>query len=419
MRQTDGPGGSIEGRASWAAAMAAVLILSVSFGAPQLLVVALVPIAEDLGAARAIPSLAASAAYFGAGLGGIGMGWLAGRTSARLTGLLGGVMIAAGCALAAGGAAWQLVLGYGLLIGLLGNGALYAPLMTHVSLFFDRRRGAAIALVSSGQYVAGALWPSLFERSVAAFGWQRTMLGYGLIAAAVILPVAALLRPPPAAPAPGSAAAGPAPGGRVLGLRPNLALLLLAIASFLCCIPMAMPAAHLVAFCGDLGIAARQGALMLSLLLAMAFLARQAWGWVADRIGGLNTVLAGNLFQTAGMAAFLATQEEAGLFLVAALFGLGFSGIVPAYVLAVRELFPAGEAAWRVPCLLFLSLSGMAAGAWLAGFLYDGFGSYALAWQVGIAANLAALAILGGLALRQGGWRQGGRRGGRGRLAPA
>ncbi|MFC7477184.1 MFS transporter [Dankookia sp. GCM10030260] len=406
MRAADDRGEAREGRAAWATAIAATAILSVSFGAPQLLVVALAPIAADLGAARAVPSLAASAAYFGAGLGGIGMGWIAGRTSARLIGLLGGVMIAAGCALAAGGAAWQLVLGYGLLVGLLGNGALYAPLMTHVSHWFDRRRGTAIALVSSGQYVAGALWPSLFERAVAAWGWQRTMLGYGLLAAAVILPIAAWLRPPPALPAAGSPAAGPAPGGRVLGLAPNTALALLAVASFLCCIPMAMPAAHLVAFCGDLGIAARQGALMLSLLLAMAFLARQGWGWVADRIGGLRTVLAGNLLQVVGMAAFLATQDEAGLFLVAGLFGLGFSGIVPAYILTVRELFPAAEAAWRVPSLLFLSLSGMAAGAWLAGWLYDGFGSYAVAWRLGIAANLAALVILGGLVLRQGGrWR--------------
>ena len=405
MRQGGGSDDRIEGRAAWGAALAATAILSVSFGAPQLLVVALVPIAADLGAARAVPSLAASAAYLGAGLGGILMGWLAGRTSARLTGLLGGVMLGAGCALAAGGEAWHLVLGYGLLVGLLGNGALYAPLMTHVSHWFDRRRGTALALVSSGQYVAGALWPSLFERAVAAFGWQRTMLGYGVLAAAVILPVAARLRPPPALPAPGSAAAGPAPGARVLGLPPDLALLLLAVASFLCCIPMAMPAAHLVAFCGDLGIAGQQGALMLSLLLTAAFLARQGWGWVADRIGGLNSVLAGNVCQTIGMAAFLATQEEAGLFLVAGLFGLGFSGIVPAYVLTVRALFPAAEAAWRVPCLLFLSLSGMAAGAWLAGWLYDRFGSYALAWQVGIATNLAALVILAGLALRQGGRR--------------
>ena len=164
---------------------------------------------------------------------------------------------------------------------------------------------------------------------------------------------------------------------------------------------MAMPAAHLVAFCGDLGITGSRGAAMLSVLLTMAFIARQFWGWVADRLGGLNTVIAGNVCQAIGMAAFLTTQDEAGLFFVAAAFGLGFSGIVPAYVLAVRELFPAAEAAWRVPALLFLSLSGMAAGAWLAGFLYDRFGYYAIAWEVGIGCNLAALALLGTLAMRR------------------
>ncbi|MBV1796678.1 hypothetical protein [Siccirubricoccus sp. G192] len=157
-----------------------------------------------------------------------------------------------------------------------------------------------------------------------------------------------------------------------------------------------------MAFCSDIGILASRGALMLSVLLATAFLARQLWGWVADRIGGLNTVLAGSACQVLGMAGFLMTQDEAGLFLVAAAYGLGFSGIVPAYVLTVRELFPAREAAWRVPVLLFCSLGGMAAGAWLAGFLYDRFGSYAIAWEVGIAFNLANLALVGTLALRQG-----------------
>ncbi|MBL6458946.1 MFS transporter [Belnapia sp. T6] len=393
---------SIESRASWGIALAAVTILSVSFGAPLLVVVSLKPIAADLGEARSIPALASSLAYLGAGAGGILMGWIAGRTSTRLTTMLGGAMVCAGLALASGGAAWQLVLGFGMLVGLLGNGALYPPMMTYVSLWFDRRRGTALALVSSGQYVAGAVWPAVFERLVAQHGWQRVMLGYGLFAAAVILPLAALVLRPPPKPLLGTAsAAGTDGGGPVLGLAPNLALGLLALASFLCCIPMAMPAAHLVAFCGDLGIGTRQGALMLSVLLAAAFLARQFWGWLSDRIGGLNTVIAGNLCQTAGMAAFLTTQDEAGLFLVAAGFGLGFSGIVPAYVLAVRELFPAREAAWRVPALLFLSLSGMAAGAWLAGLLYDGFGSYAVAWKAGIAANLLALALLGGLAMRR------------------
>jgi MFS family permease len=393
---------SVESRASWVVAITIVVILSVSFGAPLLVVVALRPIAADLGDLRSIPSLASSLAYLGAGAGGVLMGWLAGRTSTRLVALIGGAMVCLGLALASGGAAWQLVVGFGLLVGLLGNGALYPPMMTYVSLWFDRRRGTALALVSSGQYVAGAVWPAVFDWLIGAYGWQRAMLAYGIFAAMVILPLAALvLRPPPRPPAGAAAVPGPTAGAPVLGLPPNVALGLLALASFLCCIPMAMPAAHLVAFCGDIGIAGSRGALMLSVLLTMAFIARQFWGWLSDRLGGLNTVIIGNVCQVVGMAAFLTTQDEAGLFFIAAAFGLGFAGIVPAYVLAVRELFPAQEAAWRVPALLFLSLGGMAAGAWLAGFLYDNFGNYAVAWEVGIIANLVALALLGVLAMRR------------------
>ena len=393
---------TIESRASWTVALAAVAILSISFGAPLIVVVALRPIAADLGEARALPALAASFAYLGAGAGGVLMGWLAGRIGTRAVAIIGGAMVGGGLWLAAGGASWQLLAGYGLMVGLFGNGALFPPMMTYVSHWFDRRRGTALALVSSGQYVAGALWPALFEAAVDAYGWQRTMLGFGLFAAASIIPLAAiLLRPPPAPLAASGFALGPVAGAPVLGLPPNTALALLAFASFLCCIPMAMPAAHLVAFCGDLGIATSRGALMLSLLLVMAFLARQFWGWIADRFGGLNTVVAASACQAIGMAAFLMTKDEAGLFFVSAAFGLGFSGLIPAYVLAVRELFPAPEAAWRVPALLFCSLAGMAAGAWLAGFLYDQYGQYRIAWEAGIAANLANLALVIGLALRQ------------------
>jgi MFS family permease len=393
---------SVETRASWIVAVTIVVILSVSFGAPLVVVVALRPIAADLGDARSVPALASSLAYLGAGAGGMLMGWLAGRTSTRLVALIGGTMVCLGLVLASGGAAWQLVLGFGLLVGLLGNGALYPPMMAYVSLWFDRRRGTALALVSSGQYIAGAIWPAVFDWLIGAYGWQRAMLAYGIFAAVVILPLAGLvLRPAPRPPAGAAAAAGPAVGAPVFGLPPNLALGLLALASFLCCIPMAMPAAHLVAFCGDIGIVGSRGALMLSVLLTMAFIARQFWGWMSDRLGGLNTVIIGNACQVIGMAAFLTTQDEAGLFFISAAFGLGFAGIVPAYVLAVRELFPVQEVAWRVPALLFLSLGGMAAGAWLAGFLYDRFGNYAVAWEVGIVSNLAALALLGVLAMRR------------------
>jgi len=157
----------------------------------------------------------------------------------------------------------------------------------------------------------------------------------------------------------------------------------------------------LVAFCSDLGISRSMGALMLSVLLGTAFLSRQIWGAISDRIGGLATILIGSAWQAASMTAFLLTQNEAGLFVVAAAFGLGFSGIIPAYVLAVRELFPASEASWRIPTLLLFSGGGMAAGGWIAGLLYDRLGYYAPAFAVGIGANILNLLLVSVLVGRQ------------------
>jgi len=166
-------------------------------------------------------------------------------------------------------------------------------------------------------------------------------------------------------------------------------------------VPMAMPQSHLVAFCSDLGITRAHGAVMLSLLLGTAFFSRQIWGLISDRIGGLQTVLIGSLWQALAMTAFLLTQDEVGLFTVAAAFGLGFSGLIPATVLAVRELFPPAEAAWRIPTLLLCSGSGMATGGWIAGLLYDQFGFYGPAFAAGIAANLLNFAIVFTLVARQ------------------
>ena len=190
-------------------------------------------------------------------------------------------------------------------------------------------------------------------------------------------------------------------GNPVLGLPPNLVQAILCVAGFCCCIPMSVPQGHLVAFCGDLGITASTGAIMLSVLLGCAFLSRQFWGLFADRHGGLLTVLVGNVCQALAIVAFALTQSEAGLFAVSAAFGLGFSGIIPAYIVAIRDLFPSSEASWRVPLVLFTSLSGMAVGSWLAGTLYDRFGFYAPAFGVGVLFDLANLALIGILVIRQ------------------
>ena len=391
---------SIESRTSWVVAFAALAVTCVSFGAPLVAVVGLRPIAEDLGSARSVPALAYSLAWLGMAVGGLATGRMAERVGVRWTAAFGAVMIALGLVVSTGGAPWQLYLGYGVLIGLLGNAGINAPLYIYVSHWFDRRRGTALALISSGQYVAGALWPPLFERAIAVYGWRHTMQIFACVVVAAVLPLTLLLRRPPAA---RGLATGHAirAAGRVMGWRPLLVQALLAAASFCCCVPMAMPQGHLVALCSDLGIGPAQGAAMLSLLLGSAFVSRQLWGWIADRIGGLRTVFAASACQAAALLALMLTQDETGLFVVSAAFGFGFSGIIPAYVLAIRELFPAAEAAWRVPIVLLCSGSGMAAGAWLAGAIYDHVGYYAPAFATGVAFNLLNLALVGALVLRQ------------------
>ncbi|HEY3846471.1 MAG TPA: MFS transporter [Acetobacteraceae bacterium] len=394
--------GSIEARASWVAACLTLAVLSISYGAPLLVVVGLKPIQLTLGSDRSVIALAGALTWVGTGLGGILMGWVADRIGIRATTSLGAVMTAAGLALSATGSVWALYVGHGLFMGLLGNGAMYAPLLIYVSRWFDRRRGTALALISSGQYIAGIFWPSVFERGIERFGWQSAMLGYAAVTLVLILPLTLFALAPAPRPAPSLIlAARTARSRQVLGLPPNVAQALLCLAGFLCCIPMSLPSSHLVAFCSDLGISPGQGAAMLSVMLGCAFVSRQFWGWFGDRFGGLRAVLAGSACQAVAIGCFLLTQNEAGLFAVAAAYGLGFSGIIPSYVLAIRNLFPSSEAAWRVPALLFTAMCGMAFGSWLGGALYDHFGYYAPAFGTGVVFNLANLVVVGSLVLRQ------------------
>jgi MFS family permease len=393
---------SVETKASWVVAAVVLVILAVSFGAPWITIVALKLIAAETDGLRSVPALASSLAWVGYGAGGIVMGYIAERVGVRWTVMFGAVMILVGLALSTGTATWQLYVGQGLFMGFLGIGAMNAPFYVYVSRWFDRRRGLALALISSGSYVAGAVWPPIFERAIAYGGWRQTMIYYGLLEVVLVVPLAALFlrRPPELAFPPGALGSASAPR-TVMGWPPNLVFGLLAVAVIFCCTPMAMPQAHLPALCSDLGILASHGAAMLSVLLGTAFISRQFWGWISDRVGGLNTVLIGSMFQVIAMMAFMLTQDEVGLFTVAAAFGLGFAGIIPAYILAIRELFPASEAYWRIPTFLLCSGSGMALGGWLAGALYDHFGTYAPAFGAGVAANAVNLVMVATLVRRQ------------------
>ena len=174
------PSSSIESRASWVVASVALCIMAMSFGAAWITAVALKDIAAEVGGIRSIPALASALAWLGSGIGGIVMGRIADRIGTRWTVMFGALMIAAGLALSTLGPPWPLWIGHGLFIGLIGLGGINAPIYIYVSRWFDRRRGSALALISSGSYLAGALWPPAFERMIAGFGWRQTMLWYAI-----------------------------------------------------------------------------------------------------------------------------------------------------------------------------------------------------------------------------------------------
>lgn len=385
---------------SWVVANAALFVVTIAFGAPYITVVALTQIADDIGGgARSVPALAFSLSSIGAGAGGLFFGWWAERVGILKPFILGTIFLIVGTALSGYGTKSSLYLGFGLL-GLLGIGALYAPLVAYVSKWFERRRGLALSWIASGQQVAGALWPPIFERLINLFGWKTSLYYFAIFTGLVLPPLFLLLRgeAPEASP---RTMATVQSGASETSASYNAAFTIMCIAIVCCCIAMAMPMGHLVAFCGDRGYSLADGTTMLAVLLGCAFLSRLLWGWLSDLIGGLATVWTSAACQAASLALFLPTYDLTKLYFVSIAFGLGFGGIIPAYILAVREICPANEAGWRIATLLFFSMLGMAIGGWLAGYIFDITLDYQIAFGVGVAFNLITLILIGILI----GWR--------------
>src|SRR5260370_15179342 len=266
--------GSIESRESRKEGRVTLATLWISCGAPLPIVVGMKPMQEALGTERSVLALAGALVWVGTGAGGVLMGWLAAGIGVRASVAIAASMMAAGLALSSLGPIWTLYVGQGLMVGLLGNGGIYAPLLVYVSRWFDRRRGTAIALISSGQYIAGVVWPTLFERGIAELGWQPALRTYAVVVLLATRPATLLLKPAPIAAPPPHARAAAKRGNRVAGLHPNLVQALICIADFLCCVPMAIPSAHLVAFSSAIRSNTTHSAIMLSVVLASAFRAR-------------------------------------------------------------------------------------------------------------------------------------------------
>ena len=407
----------IDSRYAWLRLSVTLALMTIGATGMFVISVALPAVQADFGIDRSSVSSAYTMLMIGFGLGGILMGRLADRFGVAVPVAigafgLGGGFIAAG--LAPGIVSFGIV--HGLLIGLLGTSATFSPLVADTSLWFERRRGLAVAICASGNYLGGAFWPPIVQHFIETVGWRQTYIGIGVMCLLTMLPLALLLRRrtpgvvDSAPAAQGNTAAAPAAAAlqsqvgqtgqlgqtgplRPLGMSPAALQTLLCIAGVACCVAMAMPQVHIVAYCSDLGFGPARGAQMLALMLGFGVISRLASGWISDRIGGLRTLLLGSILQGLALLLFLPFDGLASLYVISALFGLFQGGIVPSYALIVRENFPASEAGGRVAVVISSTLLGMALGGWMSGAVFDYTGSYHAAFINGVAWNLLNLTI--------------------------
>jgi MFS family permease len=356
--------------------------------------VALAPVQAEFGVTRGDASLPYTLTMLGFGIGGILMGKLADRFGVVVPVIIGAFGLGGGF-IVAGNAPNLLVfsLAHGFLIGLLGCATTFAPLVADTALWFNRRRGIAVAICASGNYLAGAVWPPILQHGFDTIGWRATYTGVGVFCAAAMLLLALALRRRPPALSAAQTRQERLFGERPLGLSPNALMALLVVAGVACCVAMSMPQVHIVAYCGDLGYGAARGAEMLSIMLAFGIVSRLASGWICDHIGGLRTLLLGSFLQGVALLLFLPFDGLASLYIVSAMFGLFQGGIVPSYAIIVREYYPPREAGVRTGIVLMATLFGMALGGWVSGAIFDMTGSYRAAFLNGIGWNLLNLVI--------------------------
>ncbi len=390
--------------------IASVMLLLVGGGVTFVVVVGLKPIAQEFGWPRSVPSLAFSLQFIGSGLGGITMGHLLDRLGMGKPALLGALSIGTG-AIAASHVteAWQLHVIFGVLIGFLGIGSLAAPLMANITKWYEHRRGMAVGIVASGQSLAGIVWPPIFGYAQDTIGWRGAFLWFGVFALAVMVPLCLIVRARPPAPSdtgrvsePSAATAAPRGAGvSPSSISPKMFKIGLCVAIVCCCVAMSMPLAHVVSYATDLGHDVRDAVEVLSVLLLAAFISRAVLiGVLSERFGGLGALMLLSGLQAVALATFGVTEGLVALYVVAALFGLGFGGVFPIYTVIVREHLPTSQAGRWTGVVFMFGATGMGIGSWIAGVMFDVTGTYFWAFLLGVGFNVVNLLIILAIKLR-------------------
>jgi len=388
-----------DSRYSWARLIVTLAIAMVANVSIWAVIVIMPAIEAEFGSGRAGSSLPFTLIMIGFALGNLLIGRLVDRFGVTLALIGAAVGIAAGYGLAALSGSMAALCAAHLFLGL-ATAVGFGPLIADISHWFLKRRGIAVALVASGNYLAGAIWPTLLSGMLAESGWRAVYLTLAVITLVVVIPLSLLLRRRVPLEAHGRAAAASALRARSAGISPRTLQLILGLAGVSCCVAMSMPQVHIVAYCTGLGYGPAVGAEMLSLMLLGGVVSRVISGLVADRVGGVITVLAGSILQCIALVLFLPYDGMVSLYVISALFGLAQGGIVPGYALVVREYMDPKEAGARVGFVLMMTILGMALGGWMSGWIYDVTGTYWMAFMNGILWNGLNIAIMATLLMR-------------------
>jgi len=387
-----------DGPYAWTRLALSLVVATVGGSGMWAVIVVLPAVQSEFGVARADASLPYTATMLGFALGNVVIGRLVDRAGFMLPALASSVVLGLGFLLAA---AMPSIVAFStvqcLMIGL-GSAATFGPLIADISHWFEKRRGIAVAIAACGNYLAGSIWPLVMQPLLVQFGWRGAYVAIGLVCLAVMVPVTLALR---RRREDTSTTAGAAfvPSRPIDLPRPAIQALLL-VAGLSCCMAMSMPQVHIVAYCADLGYGVARGAEMLSLMLIGGVVSRLVSGLLADRFGGVRTLLLGSVLQGLSLLFYIPFDGLASLYVVSAVFGLSQGGIVPSYAIIVRETMPAAEAGRRVGTVIMATILGMALGGWMSGQIYDATGSYAAAFLNGIAWNLLNISVMAILLLR-------------------
>jgi len=276
----------------------------------------------------------------------------------------------------------------------LGTAAAFGPLIADTSHWFLKRRGIAVALIASGNYFSGAIWPPLFNNTLQSDGWRDVYWILALSTVFIMIPLSFLLAKKISEETARISDAASSDKRQNVSISPKALTILLSIAGIGCCVAMSMPQVHIVAFCIDLGFGPAVGAEMLSLMLIGGIISRLINGMLADKLGGVYTLLIGSTLQCIALFLYLPFDGLVSLYIVSLVFGLSQGGIVPSYAIIIREYLPGVDAGTRVGFVMMCTIMGMAIGGWMSGWIYDLTGSYAAAFWNGIVWNFLNIAIV-------------------------